>query len=68
MRGIVKWFDVKKGFGFITNGEGNDVFVHYSNINGDGFKTLHENDKVSFDIETDEAGKSKAVNVTIVQD
>jgi cold shock protein len=48
--GTVKWFNEKKGFGFITEDGGNDVFVHYSAIKGDGFKTLVEGDKVSFEV------------------
>jgi CspA family cold shock protein len=46
--GQVKWFNEKKGFGFIVNEHGDDIFVHYKDIQGVGFKTLHENDKVSF--------------------
>jgi CspA family cold shock protein len=48
--GIVKWFDNKKGYGFIKRDEGDDVFVHYTAIKGDGFKTLQQDEKVSFDI------------------
>ncbi len=48
--GTVKWFNEKKGFGFITEDGGNDVFVHYSAIKGDGFKTLVEGDKVTFEV------------------
>jgi CspA family cold shock protein len=48
--GTVKWFNEKKGFGFITQDSGSDVFVHYSAIKGDGFKTLTEGDKVTFDV------------------
>ena len=48
--GTVKWFKEKKGFGFVTEDGGNDVFVHYSAITGDGFKTLVEGDKVSFEV------------------
>jgi CspA family cold shock protein len=48
--GTVKWFNEKKGFGFITQDSGCDVFVHYSAIKGDGFKTLTEGDKVTFDV------------------
>lgn len=46
--GQVKWFNEKKGFGFIVNQHGDDIFVHYKDIEGVGFKTLHENDSVSF--------------------
>ncbi len=48
--GTVKWFNEKKGFGFITEDGGNDVFVHYSAIKEDGFKTLAEGDKVTFEV------------------
>jgi CspA family cold shock protein len=47
--GTVKWFDVKKGFGFIINPEGKDVFVHFSSIQGDGFRTLKDGDQVEYD-------------------
>jgi len=48
--GIVKWFDEKKGFGFIECADGRDLFVHYSAIQGNGFKSLTEGNRVSFDI------------------
>ncbi|MBM4055989.1 DNA-binding transcriptional repressor [Candidatus Kuenenia stuttgartiensis] len=48
--GKVKWFDAKKGFGFIEQEGGGDVFVHYSNIGGDGFKTLEDGEKVEFEV------------------
>ncbi len=63
--GIVKWFNEKKGFGFIEQDDGPDVFVHFSGIISDGFKSLHEGDRVTFDIEQGEKGPS-AVNVTVV--
>jgi CspA family cold shock protein len=63
--GVVKWFSEKKGYGFIEQEDGPDVFVHFSGINADGFRTLNEGDQVTFDIEQGQKGPS-AVNVTIV--
>jgi CspA family cold shock protein len=60
--GTVKWFDETKGYGFITSEDGGDIFVHYSSIQGDGFKSLVEGDSVSFEVEQGEKGP-KAVNV-----
>ncbi|WP_066715218.1 cold-shock protein [Clostridium sp. Marseille-P299] len=60
--GIVKWFNAEKGFGFITTNNGNDVFVHFSAIQGDGFKSLEEGQAVSFDIEKGNRG-DQATNV-----
>ncbi|MGI6108841.1 MAG: cold-shock protein [Eubacteriaceae bacterium] len=54
--GTVKWFNAEKGFGFITREEGDDVFVHFSAIQGDGFKTLNEGQEVTFDIEESDRG------------
>ena len=55
-KGIVKWFNEKKGFGFIEQQDGDDVFVHFSAINGTGFKTLDEGDSVAFDVEPGNRG------------
>ena len=60
--GKVKWFDNKKGFGFILQDTGVDVFVHHTSIQGTGFKTLNEGDPVSFDVIASEKGP-KAENV-----
>ena len=59
-QGTVKWFNESKGYGFITADEGKDVFVHYSAIVGDGFKTLAEGKKVSFEIVNGEKGPQAA--------
>jgi CspA family cold shock protein len=64
-KGIVKWFNEKKGYGFIEQEDGPDVFVHHSGINAVGFKTLKEGQEVTFDIEEGNKGPA-AVNVTAV--
>ena len=63
--GVVKWFNEKKGFGFIEQDDGPDVFVHHTGISGSGFKSLREGDRVTFDIQQGPKGPS-AVNVTVV--
>ena len=63
--GTVKWFNDGKGFGFIEQEDGPDVFVHHSAINTTGFKSLKEGDKVTFDIEQGQKGPN-AANVTVV--
>ena len=61
--GTVKWFNGSKGYGFITREEGDDVFVHYINIEGEGFKSLDDGDKVQFNVEQGQKGL-QAANVT----
>ena len=63
--GIVKWFSDRKGFGFIEQEDGPDVFVHHSGINSSGFKTLNEGDQVTFEIEQGKKGPA-AANVTVL--
>ncbi|MTI81786.1 MAG: cold shock domain-containing protein [Firmicutes bacterium] len=65
MQGTVKWFNAGKGFGFIEGEDGTDIFVHYSAINDEGFKTLDEGDQVQFDV-TDGAKGPQASNVSRV--
>jgi CspA family cold shock protein len=63
--GVVKWFNDRKGYGFIEQEGGPDVFVHHTGINGEGFKSLREGDKVTFEIEEGTKGPA-AVNVDVV--
>ena len=64
-QGTVKWFNEKKGFGFIEQEDGPDVFVHFSAINSSGFKSLNEGDRVTFEIEQGQRGPA-AKNVNVV--
>ena len=64
-KGTVKWFNAEKGFGFITTDTGNDIFVHFSAIQGNGFKSLDEGQAVSFDITQGDKG-DQAVNVNLI--
>ena len=61
--GTVKWFNPDKGYGFISREDGEDLFVHFSEIQGDGFKTLDEGQAVSFEVTTGQIGKLQASNV-----
>lgn len=65
-KGTVKWFNNQKGYGFITAEDGKDVFVHFSGLNMEGFKTLEEGASVEFDI-TDGTKGPQAVNVEVVK-
>jgi cold shock protein len=65
-RGTVKWFSNEKGYGFIARADGDDVFVHFTAIAGDGYRTLHEGQEVEFDVVDGPKGK-QAANVRPVQ-
>lgn len=64
-KGTVKWFNAKKGFGFISDESGNDVFVHYSALTMDGFKVLEEGQEVEFEVVQGEKGP-QAANVSVL--
>ena len=66
IQGEVKWFNAEKGFGFLTQPGGTDVFVHYSAIRGNGYRSLNTGDKVEFDIVDGRKGK-QAENVTVTE-
>ena len=65
-QGTVKWFNAEKGFGFITGEDGKDVFAHFSQIQKEGFKTLEEGQRVSYDVQQDpkNASRISAINIT----
>ncbi|MGN0389327.1 MAG: cold-shock protein [Wujia sp.] len=65
-KGTVKWFNSQKGFGFITDETGKDVFVHYSGLNMEGYKNLEENQSVEFEVVNGEKGP-QATNVTVIK-
>jgi CspA family cold shock protein len=65
-KGTVKWFNGAKGYGFITDEEGKDVFVHFSGLNMEGFKTLEENQAVEYEVVNGEKGP-QATNVTVIK-
>lgn len=65
MKGTVKWFSAEKGYGFIEKEDGGDVFVHFSAIQSDGFKTLNEGQQVEFDVVSGARG-DQAVNVRVI--
>jgi CspA family cold shock protein len=66
VRGTVKWFNNEKGYGFITQGEGPDLFVHYSAIQGNGYRSLDEGDTVEFEVTEGQKGK-QASDVSLVE-
>lgn len=66
MTGTVKWFDSKKGYGFITGENGKEIFVHFTGIVSNGFKSLNEGQKVEFEVGSGAKGE-QAVNVTVVE-
>ena len=65
MEGIVKWFNNQKGYGFISQEDGSEVFVHFTGINGEGFRSIEEGEKVAYDV-VDGSKGPQAVNVTRV--
>ena len=67
MQGTVKWFDAAKGYGYISGDDGIDCFVHYSGIRGSGYRNLEDNQRVEYEVETDDRGP-RARNVVVVID
>jgi len=65
-RGVVKWFNVEKGYGFIQQDQGSDIFVHYTGIKGEGFRKLEEGQAIEFEITEGKKGP-QAINVVIVE-
>lgn len=65
-KGKVKWFNKEKGYGFIVKEDGNDIFVHYKDLNIEGFKLLKDGQEVEFDIGIADYNKIKAINVTVI--
>lgn len=65
-KGKVKWFNKEKGYGFIVKEDGNDIFVHYKDLNMEGFKLLKDGQEVEFDIGIADYNKIKAINVTVI--
>lgn len=66
MQGTVKWFNAQKGYGFISVENSDDIFVHFSAIQIDGYKTLNEGQKVEFEVVNGDNGKPQAANVTVL--
>ncbi len=67
-KGTVKWFNGDKGYGFITPDEGDDLFVHYSEVQGDGFRTLEEGARVEFEVTEGRKGQQASSVTTVAQD
>lgn len=67
MQGRVKWFDNKRGYGFILGEDGREVYVHYTALQGDGFKALKHNWRVSYEVETLADGRQEAHNVVVLR-
>jgi CspA family cold shock protein len=66
MQGRVKWFDNRRGYGFITGEDGHDVYVYYTALQGDGFRSLKHNWRVTFDVVTTDEGRVEARNVVVI--